>query len=1198
MKTEFIAAALLSLAAVPLRASSFDEGLQLMAEKKYPEAVSALELEARMHPGSPEVMLNLGWAYWHAKRIDDAWHVGATLVKLDPENRAFLIFLANTDIERKDYATAVDLMTRTLKLAPEDHDASLVLARALFLSGRQDEAMDLTDKILARSPGDAGAAYRKTTFLSDMGRKKEALAALDQLLKDDPTNAAYRRSRAKILSETGQEREAKTEWQDLTRTNPDAQSLMNLGWAYWKEKDFDAAWKIASLLVKLDDKNPTFLRFMANMEIERLNYAEALKITQRALSLAPDDRDALLTLAKAYFRMQREPEAMSILQKLILQYPDNPVVRFRWAEFLGHTGRYDESIPYYDQLIKDFPENGAYRMSRAVTLYEMGRFDAAVSEYAALAGQKEPNAVALRLLRDDAFNRRDYDVAVEWQKKIIAADPADPLGWERLSKMYTAMKDLPLALRAAEQGIEADPISINDYYLDAQSLEMMENWPAAKKAYEDIVERNPNSIRAFDGLSYVLEAQGDYKGATKALRRIEELTSPTVSPYIEIHKARLLADSGRFARAHKILRSLADDRRTAIPVLLYHGISKFDRSDGIPRDMLRKHLLMLKQKGYHSVTVTELDAIFQGKALLPEKPLVLTFDDGRTDSFENADPILKETGFRATMFVHVSKLRKPHFHAAPEEIAKWQATGRWDMQAHGYQAHDPMPLDAFGRKGHFLPNRKWLAESNRQETLAEYRARVSNDYVKAKQGVEEIVPGHRVIAFAYPYGDYGQNDFSNTPEAAGINQGLVRKNFHLAFVQEQYGINTLSSNPTDLRRYEVPRYMTAEQLESHLVLSDPGVQARLLEAELWIRADQPARAEALYKEMKSEGIDEPRILADEGAAFEKAGDIGYARNLFSQAAARETDKEGPEALLIAKQIEQAAHAAAPSVTAEAQAFSDSDTNAITKLTLRGSGLIKSVRVSGWIAQGYYSDNRNPSASLQHIRSREGGVEARWFATRKLDLDGFYAHRDFSQGYTGSADNYTLAAAYQLSPELKLALRDGESNVETAAAIRAGTKFHTDGAGAAWDPALNWKANADYDQTWFDDSNVEEDLRLRVTKRFSERVALGAVYFHGDSRKSQPAYYTPRGLDQVTGVLTLNQLIGAINPRTGLSPADGMLQYEGGYGSQANGSRGVQSVRATVTVRPADRVSLSLDGQYAQSTTYTSRRIDGSVSVSF
>src|SRR5204863_7756050 len=99
-------------------------------------------------------------------------------------------------------------------------------------------------------------------------------------------------------------------------------------------------------------------------------------------------------------------------------------------------------------------------------------------------------------------------------------------------------------------------------------------------------------------------------------------------------------------------------------------------------------------------------------------------------SFDNADPILKDLGWRATMFVHLSKLRKTHFHAGPEDVAKWHATGRWDMQAHGLQAHDPMSVDAEGRKAHFLANRQWLPASRRLETLDEFRARVENDYKK------------------------------------------------------------------------------------------------------------------------------------------------------------------------------------------------------------------------------------------------------------------------------------------------------------------------------------------------------------------------------------------------------------------------------------------------------------------------------------
>ncbi|MBI3289671.1 MAG: polysaccharide deacetylase family protein, partial [Elusimicrobia bacterium] len=684
--------------------------------------------------------------------------------------------------------------------------------------------------------------------------------------------------------------------------------------------------------------------------------------------------------------------------------------------------------------------------------------------------------------------------------------------------------------------------------------------------------------------------------------RIKTLGAAAYSSYQELHRASLLADSGHFSRAHAILTRMAADRHTLIPILLYHGISRGDRSDSIPVESFRGQMRALKQKGYQALTVSDLDLILRGKGSLPEKPILITFDDGRADSFENADPVLKEVGYRVTMFVHLSKLRKPHFHASPEDIARWHATGRWDLQAHGYEAHDPTPLDGFGRKGHFLPNRMWLTSANRLETMAEYRARVENDYRKAKDGVEAIASGVKVAAFAYPYGDYGQSDFSNTPESAAINQGLVKKYFRLAFVQEHYGINTLASNPTDLRRFEVPRYMTAEQLTAHLTLSDPRVLAKLMEATLFTRANQAGRAKAVLAELEAQGIDESAVLAAKGAAFQKTGDITYARDLFLSASERQPNKDGPAGERDRNLLTQSARAAAPVVSAEAQHGTDSETNESSKGIMRGTALYKSVRFGSWVGQGYHADRRDLAVSLPRLREREGGVQLRWFAGRRTELEGFYARREFSDGEaTGpdrSFDTYAVSLSRELSPAWRLSLRNGRANVETAAAVRQSRTLQSNGAGVTWDPALNWKASADYDQSLFNDSNVERDFRLRLTKRFSERVGLGASYFRGDSKSGHPEYYTPQSLSQYTGVLTVNQLLGDINPRTGLSPADLTFQYEGGYGVQPAGRRVVHSIKGAFSLRMLDNVSLSIQGNYAQSPTYISRRGEGTLAVNF
>jgi tetratricopeptide (TPR) repeat protein len=1159
--------------------------------------IKTLEREARANPGSPQALLNLGWAYWHARETGKAWTVGSTLMKLDPSNVAFMIFMANTELERGRHGRAIALMNRALELAPGDKAASMVLARALARAKREEEAVALLDRLEAEHPNDASIPFLKASLLAEAGRKMEGLELVERLLAAEPGNAAYRRERAKILRDLDRTAEAKAEWQSLTRNRRDANSLLNLGWLYWREGSIAEARAIASTLLKLDPRNPTFLRFMANMEIEAMNYAEALRLAEAALEAAPGDRDASLTRAKALFRLQREKEGVEVLKALIAKHPGHQAVQYQWAEALARMGKYDEALAYFDRLVERSPSNVRYQYARAAALYDKGRFPEAVSAWAELS-RASGDPASIRRLRDDAFNRRAWLEAASWQEKVIGLKPADPAGWERLSMIYSAMHRYSVALMAAEKAIAVDPAAINGYYLKAEALERLEDWDAALKAYEEIVRRNPNSIRAFDGLSYVHEARKAFEPAVQTLHQIAARIEPTVSPYLRVREARMLADSGRYGAAQRLLAAVIRGRERAIPVLLYHGISRFDRSDSLPQSRFREQMAALKRKGYQSMTVGELERAMRGEAELPDKPVLITFDDARTDSFENADPVLEQFGYRATMFVHLSKLRKTHFHASPEDIIRWEATGRWEMQAHGTQAHDPMVIDAAGHKGHFLPNRMWLAAESRSETLPEYRARVEADYAQSRRGVEEIVKGRSVTAFAYPYGDYGQNDYSNNPESTRINQELVRKYFRLAFVQEQYGVNFLSSNPTDLRRFAVPKYMTGDQLTAHLALADPWVQAKLVEAQMWVEANQPGRGEAVYAELEREGLDEPRLWADKGAAFEKAGDLYRARALFARADEFSADKDSLDAARYARQRDHGARAAAPALSLETQSFSDSETNVLFKALARASAQIQRVRLELYGGQGWYDDRRDPSASPPRIRGREAGAALRWFPSAGSEVDGFYTRREFSDGFAGSADVYALAGAWQALPQLSLALRDGMGDVETAAGIRAGRKFHADGAGAAWDPALNWKVNLDYDRSRYNDDNIEHDARARATRRLSDSVSLGAAYFRGDSSRPSPEYYTPRRLNQFSGIATLSRSFGAANPRTGLRRADAVLQYEAGYGFQPNGSRAVHSLRAGASLRVLDAVSLTLGGQYSQSPSYVMRRVDAGVVVVF
>ena len=236
----------------------------------------------------------------------------------------------------------------------------------------------------------------------------------------------------------------------------------------------------------------------------------------------------------------------------------------------------------------------------------------------------------------------------------------------------------------------------------------------------------------------------------------------------------------------------------SVPVLLYHGES------GGPSMSIAtfvSHMRALHKAGWRTITLEEFKAFMRGEASVPDKSFLLTFDDGRTDTFYPADPVLRDLGFTAVMFV-ITGLSLPgnsdiavnSFYLNKSELAYMHASGRWKLESHGEADHAGYDVPSASSTAadlrmvestHFLSNKFWLPEAGRPETTEEYRARIKNDLAVAKDTLERDF-GRPVTGYAYPFNDFGQESV-NFPGATALIDEVVRGLYDYAFYQTWAG---------------------------------------------------------------------------------------------------------------------------------------------------------------------------------------------------------------------------------------------------------------------------------------------------------------------------------------------------------------------------------------------------------------------------
>lgn len=295
------------------------------------------------------------------------------------------------------------------------------------------------------------------------------------------------------------------------------------------------------------------------------------------------------------------------------------------------------------------------------------------------------------------------------------------------------------------------------------------------------------------------------------------------------------------------------DSPARLTVLSYHEVA--DPGETLvpayavtPTNFVRQ-IDWLRNRGYHFVSLADVIADADGKRPLPDKAVLITFDDGYQSVYDNAWPILKMFRIPAVIAVVGSWMEEKgqvdfDGKSVPrskllswDELREMHQSGLVAVGSHSFDLHHGVQGNPQGNLQPAATTRRYLPEQKRYEDEASYLKRVeadlkrNNDLIRARTGATPQV-------IAWPYGRYNTG-VRKIAEHLGLRVGLTLDD----------GANMADTPLWGLRRILVERVMALWDLDREIAyrnrnLSDNNRPVKALHVDLdYVYDPDPAQQE-------------------------------------------------------------------------------------------------------------------------------------------------------------------------------------------------------------------------------------------------------------------------------------------------------------------------------------------------------------------
>ena len=198
-----------------------------------------------------------------------------------------------------------------------------------------------------------------------------------------------------------------------------------------------------------------------------------------------------------------------------------------------------------------------------------------------------------------------------------------------------------------------------------------------------------------------------------------------------------------------------ENETVALPIIMYHSILDSTSKAGkytITPAVLEQDFQYLKKQGYTAVLPDDLIAYANGERHLPEKPILITFDDGYYNNYSYAFPLLKKYGMKAVISIvgnfteqystQDATMNNNYSHLSWTQLEEMLDAGVIAIGNHSYDMHREQTRIGFCRASN--------------ESEQEYIFNITQDVSHMQELCREHLDGYEIKTLTYPYGTYNR----------------------------------------------------------------------------------------------------------------------------------------------------------------------------------------------------------------------------------------------------------------------------------------------------------------------------------------------------------------------------------------------------------------------------------------------------------